>query len=90
MCLACFLSYLIIRHTDTFRLSISQPIGPLVAIAVISFAVSSLFLSLYSDATEGIYISYLMEADLGSDWNCPAELKQALAMINRPYQPYFI
>jgi hypothetical protein len=84
MCLACFLSYLIIRHTDTFRLSISQPIGPLVAIAVISFAVSSLFLSLYSD------ISYLMEADLGSDWNCPAELKQALAMINRPYQPYFI
>lgn len=49
---------------------------------VIAFTISSLFVSVYSDAMDAIYVSYLIDKDAGGssqEDKCPEELKNFLA-----------
>ena len=81
---SCLTCYVILAHTKIYEQTIGSLTAPLLAVAVLAFIGSSMFLSLHSDAAEAIYICYLLEADLGGDWNCPADLRTVFNAITRP------
>lgn len=72
--------YLIIGNVDAYKGTIDDPTLILVIVGLVAFAISCFFISVYSDAMEAIYSTYLYDVDAGGQLNnnCPEELKEFL------------
>lgn len=74
--LTVFIIYLMIQNISYYKTSIQDSSLLLVVVGLLSFAVSSFFVGVYSDSMESIYMTYLMDVDAGMDGgNCPDALK---------------
>ncbi len=61
---------------QTYKDSISDSSLILVIVGVIAFTISSFFISIYSEAMDAIFVSYLIDKEAGGSKDlCPDELK---------------
>ncbi len=71
--------YIIFKNADPYKTEVPDTTVANVIIGVIGFAISSFFVSLYSEAMEAIYVCYLVDKDAGGvEDKAPAELKDFL------------
>ncbi len=71
--------YIIFKNAEPFKSEVPDTTIANVVIGVIGFAISSFFVSLYSEAMEAIYVCYLIDKDAGgADDKAPSELKDFL------------
>lgn len=73
--------YIIATKVERYKTSIEDPTLILVIVGLLAFAISCFFISVYSDAMESIYVTYLVDVEAGGDskGNCPDELADFLA-----------
>jgi hypothetical protein len=63
----------------SFRETVKDATLLLVIVGLIAFTISCFFISVYSDAMDAIYTTYLLEAEEGGDvTRCPPELQEFL------------
>lgn len=69
--------YLIIQNVEQFKSLTSDPTLVLVIVGLVAFAISCFFISVYSEAMEAIYTTYLLDVEAGGEANnfCPEELQ---------------
>jgi len=72
--------YLLIQNVESYKTTVEDPTLILVIVGLVAFAISCFFISVYSDAMESIYTTYLYDVDAGGKLNdnCPEELKDFL------------
>jgi len=71
--------YIIFKNAEPYKTQVQDTTVANIIIGVIGFAISSFFVSLYSEAMEGIYNCYLIDKDAGgADDKAPEELKEFL------------
>ena len=81
--------YIIIKSTRTYREDVSDSTLILIVVGVVSFTIASFFVSVYSDAIEAIYMTYLIDKERGdSNENCPPELKDFLDETDKNQEEY--
>jgi len=72
--------YLIGNNVDQYKVAMDDPTLLLIVIGVLAFAVSCFFISVYSDATESIYVTFCLDAEAGGQkGKCPDALADLLA-----------
>lgn len=77
--LTVFVIYLLIQYIPSFRDKIQDATLILVIVGLIAFTISCFFISVYSDAMDAIYTTYLLESEQHGDvTNCPKELQEFL------------
>lgn len=52
----------------------------LVMAAIVSFSISQLFVSIYYESIQAIYVCFLYEKEAGRESNCPEGLKEFLQL----------
>jgi hypothetical protein len=69
-----------LKNIDPYKTQVQDTTLANVFIAVIAFAISSFFVSLYSQGMETIYVCYLADREAGgSQEKAPPELKDFMA-----------
>jgi len=48
----------------------------LLVVALVAFTISSFFISVYSDAIDAIFMTYLYDMSTGAKTDCPVELQE--------------
>lgn len=87
--LTVFVVYLIIQYVPKFRDTVQDATLILVIVGLIGFTISCFFISVYSDAMDAIYTTYLLESEEGGDINhCPAELQEFLQEAEKGESAY--
>lgn len=77
--LTVFIVYLLIQYVPSFREKVHDATLILAIVGLIAFTISCFFISVYSDAMDAIYTTYILEVEAGGDpKNCPAELSKFL------------
>ena len=72
-------AYLILSNAEPYKSNAQDLTAPMVVIGVLAFAISSFFVSLYSEAMEAVYCCYLADKDAGGgEDKAPEELKDFL------------
>jgi uncharacterized protein with PQ loop repeat len=57
--------YIIIQNVDTYKNSVTDPTLLLIVVGIVAFVISCFFVSMYSEAIESIYTTYIMDIDAG-------------------------
>jgi len=57
--------YVIGNNVDQYKVAMDDPTLLLIVIGLLAFAVSCFFISVYSDATESIYVTFCLDAEAG-------------------------
>ena len=71
--------YGLIQNVERFRCCVTDPSLILVIVGVVAFGVSCVFIGVYSEATEAIYTTYLLDVEAGGkSENCPPQLQSFL------------
>lgn len=71
--LTMFVVYIIATKVDRYKDSIQDPTLIILIVGMIAFAISCFFISVYSDAMESIYVTYLVDVEAGgSKDKCPS------------------
>ena len=75
-----FVVYLLIQYVPKYRETIQDASLILIIVGLIAFTIASFFVSVYSDAMDSIYVTFLLDNYDGDNSNkyCPAELKEFL------------
>jgi len=68
---------LIIKNVETFKTSVQDSSLILFVVGFIAFTISCFFISVYSDAIDSIYMTYLVDKERG-DADCPPDLRDFL------------
>ena len=77
--LTVFVIYLLIQYVPSYREKVHDATLILAISGLIAFTISCFFISVYSDAMDAIYTTYLLEIESGEDTKyCPAELQEFL------------
>ena len=77
--LTCLIAYIILKNVEPYKSQTHDTSLTMLIVAVISFTISSFFVSLYSQAMEAISVCYLIDKQAGGgDDKCPDELKDFL------------
>lgn len=77
--LTVFVVYLLIQYIPSYREEVQDATLILVIVGLVAFTISCFFISVYSDAMDAIYTTYLLDAeDQGEATNCPKELQEFL------------
>lgn len=77
--LTMLLIYVIIKSTTTYREDVQDSTLILIVVGIVSFTIGCFFISVYSDAMDAIYVTYLVDKERGdAAENCPPELKDFL------------
>lgn len=63
--LTVFTCYLIFKHAEPYKSEVPDTTLANIIIGLLAFAISSFFVSLYSEAMETIYVCYLIDKDAG-------------------------
>lgn len=70
--LTVFAVYIIATKVDSYKQSIEDPTLILVVVGLLAFAVSCFFISVYTDAVESIYTTFLLDSEAGGEkGKCP-------------------
>lgn len=56
---------IIMKNVEPFKDTITDSTAALIVIGMIAFAVSSFFVSLYSEAIEAVYVCFLADSNAG-------------------------
>jgi hypothetical protein len=81
--------YAIIKGTATYRDDVQDSTLILIVVGIVAFTISCFFISVYSDAIEAIYITYLVDRERGShNENCPPELHDFLEDADKNQQEH--
>jgi len=76
--------YLLIENVQSYNSSVQDSSLILIVVGFVSFTISCFFISVYSDAIDSIYMTYLVDKERGNDqWECPKELQEFLAEIEK-------
>lgn len=78
----CLICYIILKNAEPYKTNVTNVSVPMVVIGLLAFAISSFFVSLYSEAMEAVYVCYLADKEAGgasSEDKAPPELKEFLA-----------
>lgn len=59
--------YIINANVESFSINSQDPSLLLIIVGVLSFAIASLFIAVYSEAMEAIYTTYILDADAGGN-----------------------
>ena len=71
--------YIITQYVPSFKDSVKDVTLILLITGLVAFTISCFFISVYSDAMDAIYTTYLIDLEEGGDsGNCPAELQEFL------------
>jgi hypothetical protein len=62
-----FVVYLIIQYVPAYRDTVEDATLILAIVGLIAFTISCFFISVYSDAMDAIYTTYLLEIEAGGD-----------------------
>ena len=75
--LTVFLIYILASYVKTYQESVTDPTLILVLSGLVAFTIACFFISVYSDAIDAIYTTYLLDVEAGGELNdlCPPELK---------------
>jgi len=68
---------LLIKYVRTFKSNVQDSSLILLVVAFVAFTISCFFISVYADAIDAIYMSYLVDRERGES-NCPPELTEFL------------
>jgi hypothetical protein len=71
--------YIIMKNADPWKTQVADTTFANIVVAVIGFAISSFFVSLYSQGMEAIYVCYLADKAGGRDDKAPDELKDFIS-----------
>lgn len=63
------------KNTEPYNSKVSDTVFPNIFFALIGFAISSFFVSLYSEGMETIYICFLANHEAKGEGKLPEELK---------------
>lgn len=67
----CAICYYVIENVQPFKQEVVLPWVPTLAIVFLTYTIGSLFVSLYTDSSKAIILTYLATCEAGSDQNCP-------------------
>jgi hypothetical protein len=74
--LTVLICYILLKNLEPYKSQVQDTTLANIFIAVIAFAISSFFVSLYSQGMETIYVCYLADREAGgSEDKAPPELK---------------
>lgn len=87
--LTVFVVYLIIQYVPSYRDTVQDATLILIIVGLVAFTISCFFISVYSDAMDAIYTTYLLEAEEGGEINhCPPELQEFLQEAEKGESAY--
>jgi hypothetical protein len=71
--LTVFVVYLLIQYIPKYRETVQDASLILIIVGLIAFTIASFFVSVYSDAMDSIYVTYLLDIEDGDSSNkyCP-------------------
>ena len=67
---------LLIKNVDSYKSNVEESTLILLVVALVAFTISSFFVSVYSDAIDAIFMTYLYDLSTGAKSNCPPELQE--------------
>ena len=67
--------YFIVSYVPKFQSDVKDGTLIFIIVGLIAFTISCFFVSVYSDAIDAIYTSYLYDAKISGS-NCPPELQE--------------
>ena len=77
--LTMLLVYILIKTVSLYTNSVQDATLIMVVVGFMAFTISCFFISVYSDAIEAIYMTFLVDSERGdSGVGCPAELRTFL------------
>jgi choline transporter-like protein 2/4/5 len=85
MAMSGWIAYLIIMNSDKLKDKVSSPIFPIIVVVVIAYLVSSIFLSVYSFASNAILHAFLLDEEVKGN-HAPTSLKNFVARNDRTLQ----
>lgn len=76
--------YILIKAIPTYQKSVQDATLIMVVVGFAAFTISCFFISVYSDAIDAIYLTYLIDRERGdSSQEAPQELKDFLEEANK-------
>ncbi len=74
-----FIVDLLIKNVPTYTKSVQDSSLILIIVGFVAFTISCFFISVYSDAIDAIYVTYLVDKERGdAKTECPADLRDFL------------
>jgi hypothetical protein len=79
--LTVLICYIILKNVDPYKTQVADTTFANIIIAVIGFAISSFFVSLYTQGMESIYVCYLSDRAGGRSNLAPEELRDFIDQV---------